>query len=283
MSYHDYHVTKILHCHPGSALRRAVVVAVLSTGLLVPASVLAQEMTSARKVGRGVAGITTFFLDLPGSIAEEWRANGAMSGLTTGLATGIGRTIARPVVGTYELATSPFNMPQGFEPILAPEYPWNYFQSQPGTVYGFTSTYLDTEARQLGEISGAVVTRRRGALVVQFPSELLFETGSTELSEGARARLRKVATTLKAHPETRIEVLGHADASGPAAFNRTLSEQRADVVRRELVAQGIGANRVQSQGFGEAAPVASNYTPQGRSKNRRVEIEVRASGVGARR
>ena len=283
MSDHDCHVTKIFHRHHGSALRRAVVVAVLSTGLLVPASVLAQEMSAARKVGRGIAGITTFFLDLPGSIAEEWRANGAVSGLTTGLATGIGRTIARPVVGTYEVATAPFDMPQGFEPILAPEYPWNYFQSQPGTVYGFTSTYLDTEARQLSEIPGAVVTRRRGALVVQFPSDLLFETGSAELSEGAQAKLRSVATTLKTSPETRIEVLGYTDANGPAALNQALSEKRADAVRRTLVDQGVSTNRVQSQGFGDAAPVASNYTPQGRRSNRRVEVEIRASGVGARR
>ena len=56
-----------------------------------------------------------------------------------------------------------------------------------------------------------------------------------------------------------------------------------DAVRRAMVQYGVDAKRVQSQGFGAAAPVASNYTPQGRRSNRRVEIEVRATDVGAYR
>jgi putative exosortase-associated protein (TIGR04073 family) len=283
MRRRDRPVHQTVRPRPGSSLRRAGAVALLAPVLLVPASALAQEMTPARKVGRGLAGITTFFLDLPGSVTEEWRANGAVSGLTAGLATGMGRTVVRPVVGVYELVTAPFEMPEGYEPILAPEYPWNYFRARAGTVYGFTDTYLDAEARQLGKIPGAVVTRRRGALVVQFPDALLFATGSAELSEGARTRLRAVAKTLEQSPETRIEVLGYTDATGPAILNRALSEKRADAVRRALVELGVDGDRVASQGFGDAAPVASNYTPQGRRSNRRVEIEVRASGVGARR
>jgi putative exosortase-associated protein (TIGR04073 family) len=245
MRRRDRPVHQTVRPRPGSSLRRAGAVALLAPVLLVPASALAQEMTPARKVGRGLAGITTFFLDLPGSVTEEWRANGAVSGLTAGLATGMGRTVVRPVVGVYELVTAPFEMP--------------------------------------GKIPGAVVTRRRGALVVQFPDALLFATGSAELSEGARTRLRAVAKTLEQSPETRIEVLGYTDATGPAILNRALSEKRADAVRRALVELGVDGDRVASQGFGDAAPVASNYTPQGRRSNRRVEIEVRASGVGARR
>ena len=283
MRCHDSHVTKIVRRHRGSALRRAAVVTLLSTGLLVPASVLAQEMTAARKAGRGLAALTTFPLDLPGSMAQEWRTNGAGYGLTAGVFKGIGKMVVRPLVGAYELVTSPFAIPAGFEPILVPSYPWNSFQTDPGTIFGFTSDYLETEKRELSLIPGAVVTRRRGALVVQFPGELLFATGSATLSPAAQARLRPVSQVLKANPDTRIEVLGHTDSSGPPAFNDKLSEQRADAVRRAMLQYGVDANRVQSQGFGAAAPVASNYTPQGRRSNRRVEIEVRATDVGAYR
>jgi len=281
MRHHDRHVTRNVCLRNGSALRRAAAVTVLLPGLLLPASALAQEMTSARKAGRGFAGLTAFVLEIPGNIAQQWRTNGPAYGLTAGLAMGVGKTIVRPLVGAYELVTAPFAAPQGFEPILAPEYPWTYFQTEPGTLYGFT--YLGAEARRLREIPGSVVTRQRGALVVQFPDNLLFAPGSAALSAGAEAKLEAVAAALKENPDARIEVLGYTDSTGSSALNTRLSEQRAKAVRSSLMRHGVAASRVQSQGFGDAAPIASNDTPQGRRSNRRVEIEVRASGVGAAR
>jgi putative exosortase-associated protein (TIGR04073 family) len=283
MRCHDRHDTRNVRRRNGSTVCRAAFVVVLLTGLLLPASVLAQEMTAARKAVRGVAALTTFPLDLPGAMAQEWRTNGPGYGLTAGFFKGVGKMAVRPLVGAYELATAPFDIPAGFEPILVPSYPWNSLQTDPGTVFGFTSDYLETEKQELSLIPGAVVTRRRGALVVQFPDELLFTAGSATLSPAAQARLRPVSRVLKSNPETRIEVLGHADSSGPPAFNDKLSEQRADAVRSAMLGYGVDASRVQSQGFGAAAPVASNYTPQGRRKNRRVEIEIRASDVSAYR
>ena len=283
MRYHDRHDSRKVRRRNGSAACRAAFVVVLLTGLLLPASVLAQEMTAARKAGRGLAALTLFPFDLPGSMLQEWRTNGPGYGLTAGFFKGVGKMVVRPVVGAYELVTAPFPIPEGFEPILVPSYPWGSLQTDPGTVYGFTSDYLETEKQELSQIPGAVVTRRRGALVVQFPDELLFAAGSATLSPAAQARLQPVSKVLESNPETRIEVLGHTDSSGPSAFNDKLSEQRADAVRRAMLGFGVGANRVQSQGFGATAPVASNYTPQGRRSNRRVEIEIRASDVGAYR
>ncbi|MDJ0850951.1 MAG: exosortase system-associated protein, TIGR04073 family [Myxococcota bacterium] len=241
------------------------------------------EMTAARKAGRGLAGLTTFPLELPGNVVQEGRTNGYLAGATVGLAMGIGKMVARPLVGVYELLTAPFPIPQGFEPVLSPEFPWRYFSSEPGRVYGFTPTYLDEEKQAIEQIPGAVVVRRRGALALQFPADLLFESGSATLRPAARSRLQQLATVLRDHPDTLVEVLGHTDAVGTADVNLSISDARSDAVRSYLVGQGVNGARISATGYGATAPVATNETPAGRQANRRVEIQIRKSGVAAYR
>jgi len=83
--------------------------------------------TAAQKLGRGLAGMTTGFLELPGNIVKETRAKGAV-GFPIGLATGLGMLVTRELVGVYEFISAPFPVPAGFRPILTPEYPWDYFE-----------------------------------------------------------------------------------------------------------------------------------------------------------
>ena len=71
-----------------------------------------------------------------------------------------------------------------------------------------------------------------------------------------------------------IIAVGHTDSVGADAYNQKLSVKRADAVKAYLVTKGIEKNRVYTEGKGEKQPVADNKTPAGRSKNRRVEIEV---------
>ena len=71
-----------------------------------------------------------------------------------------------------------------------------------------------------------------------------------------------------------IVAVGHTDSVGPDAYNQKLSERRAAAVKAYLVSKGIAANRVYTEGKGEKSPVADNKTKEGRSKNRRVEVEV---------
>lgn len=86
----------------------------------------AYAQTSAQKFGRGLAGMTCGFLEIPGNIVKETRAQGAI-GFPIGLAMGLGMTVSRELVGVYEFITAPFPVPSGFRPILSPEYPWDYF------------------------------------------------------------------------------------------------------------------------------------------------------------
>jgi putative exosortase-associated protein (TIGR04073 family) len=85
--------------------------------------------TPVHKAGRGLAAITTPFLEIPGNIMTTSRQDGPLAGWTMGLAKGLGMSIVRPVVGFYEVLSAPFAAPANYEPILEPEYPWSYFGS----------------------------------------------------------------------------------------------------------------------------------------------------------
>jgi len=246
-------------------------------------SALAEEGSAARKFGRGLAGVTLGVLEIPGNIVQEGRTNGALSAATVGLAMGLGKFVAREVIGVYELLTTPFPIPADFEPVLAPEFPWQYFDSEPGRAYGFSDTYLSEEAADLQQIPGAVVARRQGALIVQFPSDLLFAFDSATLLPTPKTRLGEVAEMLHRYPDAQIQVLGYTDATGTDDHNLALSSARADAVRRYLVEHDVEMGRIASVGYGEAAAIASNQTAEGRRQNRRVEIQVRAGGVAAYR
>ena len=101
-----------------------------------------------------------------------------------------------------------------------------------------------------------------------------FATGTATLEPAAKTYLGKVAQLLRLAPNMDLFIVGHADNTGTAAVNEKLSESRAADVRTYLIEQGVEAGRLSFSGFGSAQPVASNDTPEGRAKNRRVEMEV---------
>ncbi len=78
--------------------------------------------------------------------------------------------------------------------------------------------------------------------------------------------------TLKENPEIELEVRGYTDNQGREAFNRTLSQNRADAVKAWLVERGIDGARLTGKGFGPDNPVADNTTAEGRAENRRIEF-----------
>jgi OOP family OmpA-OmpF porin len=101
-----------------------------------------------------------------------------------------------------------------------------------------------------------------------------FEFDSAQLLPGARPILKEVADSLKGEPELQVEIAGHTDSIGSKAYNRDLSERRAEAVRRFLLRQGIEPERLVAEGYGESQPVAGNDNSGGRQVNRRVEFRV---------
>ena len=101
---------------------------------------------------------------------------------------------------------------------------------------------------------------------------VFFKLNSAELSLNSTGVLNQVAESLLAWPDVRLEIGGHTDSSGPEQFNVELSYRRAASVRDHLIGQGVSADRLVVQGFGESDPIADNNTAEGRAKNRRVEL-----------
>lgn len=103
---------------------------------------------------------------------------------------------------------------------------------------------------------------------VQFPS------GQTSLTQETIDELDKLARYLTRNTEYSIEIAAHTDASGSEAGNLRISQARAEAIKRYLVNKGIDKKRIYAFGYGEASPIASNATPAGRTKNRRVAFSI---------
>ncbi len=101
-----------------------------------------------------------------------------------------------------------------------------------------------------------------------------FRTGSAALTPDGQQQLAPVIAAVKECPETKLTVVGHTDNTGDDAINNPLSENRAKAVAAYLVAEGIPADSVSSQGAGSSEPIAGNDTEAGRAQNRRTEIIV---------
>jgi outer membrane protein OmpA-like peptidoglycan-associated protein len=104
--------------------------------------------------------------------------------------------------------------------------------------------------------------------------DTLFATGKSEIKSGATANLDKLTTFMNEYPNRTAAIEGFTDSMGSEEMNQSLSERRADAVKRYLVGHGVGETRLTSLGRGENAPVADNESAAGRQQNRRVEVVI---------
>ena len=113
--------------------------------------------------------------------------------------------------------------------------------------------------------------------VYDIGEEVLFDTDKATVKPSAAAALNQIdASITKRYAGKDVRVLGFADSRGDKSYNYELAKQRAEAVKNYLVQTGkMAADKVSTESFGEAAPVASNATAAGRKENRRVEIAVR--------
>ncbi len=105
-------------------------------------------------------------------------------------------------------------------------------------------------------------------------SDLLFPVNSSYLTDKAKIELSKLAKLMKNDTSKKIRVDGHTDSTGEAGYNQWLSDKRAASVKKFLEDSGVTAARISIKGLGQTKPVADNKTPEGREKNRRVEVII---------
>ena len=146
-----------------------------------------------------------------------------------------------------------------------------------GVIGGGIGSVLDQQANELrGQVGNNVqIVNDGNQLRVVMPQDILFATDSATLQPTLVSDLRAVAQSLQRYPNSTVQVVGHTDNVGAAAYNQDLSQRRAVSVASVLASNGVPSSRISSFGRGEDQPVASNLTDQGRAQNRRVEIIVR--------
>jgi outer membrane protein OmpA-like peptidoglycan-associated protein len=127
--------------------------------------------------------------------------------------------------------------------------------------------------RDLGN-DNVTVQNTGDRLIVTLPQDILFATDSFAVRSDLRRDLNAVAGNLQAYPNSTIQIVGHTDSDGDAAYNQQLSERRANSIADVLLDAGIPFSRIQTFGRGESQPVASNLDPAGKAQNRRVEIVI---------
>lgn len=155
--------------------------------------------------------------------------------------------------------------------------------------FAFTTKDLVFEVEDLGggvqsleaAVSELEVKESETEIRIELAADVLFDFDSADLRAEAEQALRDVADIIRAHEGADVRVEGHTDAKGADSYNQKLSKRRAESVRDWLMAtEGLRDTDFEITGFGESKPAAANEKPdgsddpEGRQKNRRVEIVV---------
>nr|WP_245781179.1 OmpA family protein [Celeribacter neptunius] len=146
-----------------------------------------------------------------------------------------------------------------------------------GAIGGAIGQQLDKQAADLRQDLGndnVSIVNTGSQLIVTMPQDILFATDSAVVVPSLQNDLRSLAYNLQDYPNTTVQVIGHTDNTGSAAYNQELSTRRASAVATILTANGVSPNRIRAYGRGEDQPIATNLTPEGRAQNRRVEIII---------
>ena len=138
-----------------------------------------------------------------------------------------------------------------------------------------TGAYMDIQAKKLREElvgTGVQVVEQDGKVYLIMPGNITFGTADYTIQPSFKPALNSIAKVINEYDETMVQIVGYTDSTGTAAYNNTLSLQRANAVSNYLRLQGVSANRIITDGAGSKNPIASNTTAAGREQNRRVEI-----------
>jgi outer membrane protein OmpA-like peptidoglycan-associated protein len=139
---------------------------------------------------------------------------------------------------------------------------------------GYYMDVQEAKLRQRLENTGVSVTREGENIILNLPGNITFEVDKTEVKPDFMEILDSVALVLNEYKSTMIEVAGHTDNTGSDAYNQLLSQQRAQSVSNILNRNGVTGVRIDTVGYGESRPIASNSSASGRQQNRRVELTL---------
>jgi outer membrane protein OmpA-like peptidoglycan-associated protein len=148
-----------------------------------------------------------------------------------------------------------------------------------GVAGGVIGNKMDKQARKISEtLPGAKVERvGEGIKLTLGENSIRFDTNKSTLTSTAKANLDKLVPVFNEYPNTDIQIYGYTDSSGADDYNLKLSQQRAASVKSYLSGKGLANSRFNTSGLGEADPIASNETADGKSQNRRVEFAITAN------
>lgn len=148
-----------------------------------------------------------------------------------------------------------------------------------GTVGGLIGNKMDKQAREIETaLPGAQVERvGEGIRLVLGENSVNFDFNKATLTAKAKQNLDKLVPVFKEYADTNIKIYGFTDSKGADEYNLNLSNQRATAVKNYLATKGLVSSRFTVVGMGEAEPIASNDTEEGRSSNRRVEFAIVAN------
>ncbi|MGE4567939.1 MAG: OmpA family protein [Bacteroidales bacterium] len=141
---------------------------------------------------------------------------------------------------------------------------------------------MDKQKAELERIEGASVAtvtdeNNLQAIKVTFDAGILFATGKSDLNQTSIDALTDFSKTLNDNPDTDLIIQGHTDNTGTRAINERLSLERANAVKSFLVGKRVAGSRMVTEGKAYDVPVADNNTAEGRARNRRVEILIKAN------
>jgi len=131
------------------------------------------------------------------------------------------------------------------------------------------------EKEVVKEVPSPPVVIRKPVERVVLATDALFDFDKSIVKPEGKAALKDLVKHLQ--KDDKLIVTGHTDSIGSELYNLKLSQRRADAVKRELVAEGISADRIKTKAKGESSPIATNATDEGRAQNRRVEIDIIAA------
>lgn len=142
----------------------------------------------------------------------------------------------------------------------------------------YVSSYMDQQEAMLRERldgTGVTISRVGDTIILSMPGSKTFASGSSNVDSKFFSVLDSVVVVLDEYSKTYVDVIGHTDSKGSKQFNQRLSEERAKNVARYLESRAVISERVAAEGMGEADPIASNDTREGRASNRRLEIKLK--------